>query len=68
MSAVGLVARRFAADYARNGVNALVLFLVPATFVVVAAGSLGDAASRLGGNAAAVATVTAGWAAPRPGR
>ena len=63
MSAVGLVARRFAADYARNGVNVLVLVLVPATFVVVAAGSLGDAASRLGGNAAAVATVTAGWAA-----
>jgi hypothetical protein len=63
MSAVGLLARRFAADYARNGVNALVLVLVPATFVVVAAGSLGDAASRLGGNAAAVATVTAGWAA-----
>ncbi|MFN8034109.1 MAG: ABC transporter permease [Mycobacterium sp.] len=63
MSAGGLLARRFAADYTRNGVNALVLVLVPGTFVVVAAGSLGDAATRLGGNAAAVATVTAGWAA-----
>lgn len=63
MSAPGLLARRFAADYTRNGVNALVLVLVPGTFVLVAAGTLGDAASRLAGNAAAVATVTAGWAA-----
>jgi hypothetical protein len=57
--------RRFLADYARNPVNLLFLVLVPMVFVVVAAGSLADAARLLGGpaSAAAVPTVTAGWAA-----
>jgi len=51
-------------EYARNPVNLLMLVLVPAVFVVAAAGSLGDAAEVLGGSGApAVATATAGWAA-----
>jgi len=60
-----LFVRRFLADYARNPVNLLVLVLVPLVFVVVAAGSLADAAALLGGagGAPAVETTTAGWAA-----
>jgi ABC-2 family transporter protein len=59
-----LFVRRFAADYARNPVNLLLLALVPAVFVVVAAGSLADAARLLGGRGGlAVETNTAGWAA-----
>ena len=58
--------RRFLADYARNPVNLLMLVLVPAVFVVAAAGYLVDAAKLLsdaGGDAPSVATATAGWAA-----
>ena len=64
MTTVVLV-RRFLADYARNPVNLLVLVLVPVVFVVVAAGSLADAAKLLGGAGGgfAVETTTAGWAA-----
>jgi hypothetical protein len=60
-----LFVRRFLADYARNRVNLLVLLLVPLVFVVVAAGSLADAAQLLGGagGGPAVETTTAGWAA-----
>lgn len=59
-----LLVRRFVADYARNPVNLLMLVLVPAVFVIAAAGSLADAAKLLGGpGGAAVATATAGWAA-----
>ncbi len=61
-----LLMRRFAADYARNPVNLLVLVLVPVVFVGVAAGSLAEIAKLLGGSAGgggAVQTVTAGWAA-----
>jgi energy-coupling factor transporter ATP-binding protein EcfA2 len=60
-----LFLRRFVADYARNPVNLLFLVLVPVVFVVVAAGSMADAAKLLGGVAggAAVQTATAGWAA-----
>jgi len=60
-----LFVRRFLADYARNPVNPLVLVLVPVVFVVVAAGSLADAARLLGGagGGPAVETATAGWAA-----
>lgn len=58
-----LLAALFARDYRRNGVNALVLVAVPGTFVLVAAGTLADSAQLLGGNPAAVTTVTAGWAA-----
>ncbi len=60
-----LFVRRFLADYARNPVNLLVLVLVPLVFVVVAAGSLADAAQLLGGagGGPAVETTTAGWAA-----
>src|SRR6266511_1350869 len=58
-----LFVRRFLADYARNPVNLLVLVLL--VFVIVAAGSLADAAKLLGGASGAiqVQTVTAGWAA-----
>jgi hypothetical protein len=63
MTTVVLV-RRFLADYARNPVNLLLLVVVPVVFVVVAAGSLVDAAKLFGSvNPAAVATATAGWAA-----
>ncbi|HEU5110510.1 MAG TPA: hypothetical protein VFT95_18370 [Micromonosporaceae bacterium] len=63
MSALVLT-RRFLADYARNPVNLLLLVLVPVVFVVVAAGSLVDAAKLFGSTeASAVATATAGWAA-----
>jgi len=59
-----LFVRRFLADYARNPVNLLIGVLVPLVFVVVAAGSLADAAKLLGGSGGAeVQTVTAGWAA-----
>ncbi|MFZ5850083.1 MAG: ABC transporter permease [Actinomycetota bacterium] len=60
-----LFVRRFLADYARNPVNLLVLVLVPVVFVVVAAGSMADAARLLGGagGGSAVETATAGWAA-----
>ena len=60
-----LFVRRFLADYARNPVNLLVLVLVPLVFVIVAAGSLADAAKLLGGASGGiqVQTVTAGWAA-----
>src|SRR6266545_3788182 len=60
-----LFVRRFLADYARNPVNLLVLVLVPLVFVIVAAGSLADAAKLLGGASGGVRvqTVTAGWAA-----
>jgi hypothetical protein len=56
--------RRFLADYARNPVNLLLLVVIPVVFVMVAAGSLVDAAKLFGSiNASAVATATAGWAA-----
>lgn len=60
-----LLVRKFTADYARNGVNLLVLVLVPVVFVVVAAPSLADTARLLGGTGTPVATetVTAGWTA-----
>lgn len=59
-----LLVRRFLLDYGRNPVNLLMLVLVPAIFVLVAAGSLADAARLLGGPAGpAVETATAGWAA-----
>jgi hypothetical protein len=59
------ILRRSLADYARNPVNLLVLVLVPLVFVIVAAGSLADAAKLLGGAGGGiqVQTVTAGWAA-----
>lgn len=59
-----LLVRRFLADYGRNPVNLIMLALVPAVFVLVAAGSLADAARLLGGpGGPAVETATAGWAA-----
>ena len=64
--ASALLARRFLADYARNPVNLLMLVLVPAVFVVGAAGSLAQLARLLSGTVAPGAdlpTVTAGWAA-----
>jgi hypothetical protein len=59
-----VLTRRFLTDYARNPVNLLLLILVPVVFVVVAAGSLVDAATLFGSTeASTVATATAGWAA-----
>jgi len=59
-----LFVHRFLADYARNGVNLLMLVLVPVVFVAVAAPSLADAAELFGGaGGPAVETATAGWAA-----
>ncbi|MEI8406519.1 MULTISPECIES: ABC transporter permease [unclassified Kribbella] len=59
-----LLVRRFLIDYVRNPVNLVVLVLVPVVFVVVAAGSMADAAKLLGGGSGpAVQTATAGWAA-----
>ena len=61
---VALLVHRFLVDYARNPVNMLVLVLVPVVFVIVAAGSMADAAKLLGGaGGPAVETATAGWAA-----
>jgi hypothetical protein len=57
------VARTFLIDYRRNGVNLLLLILVPVVFVVVAARPMADAARLLGGPGIAVETATAGWAA-----
>ena len=60
----GLLVRRFLTDYARNPVNVLMLVVVPAIFVIAAAGSLAESAKLLGGpGGSAVATATAGWAA-----
>jgi hypothetical protein len=58
-----LLVRRFLADYARNPVNPLVLVLVPVVFVIVAAGSMAEAAKLLGGTGPSVETAAAGWAA-----
>jgi hypothetical protein len=59
-----VLVRRFLTDYTRNPVNLLLFVLVPVVFVVVAAGSLVDAAKLFGSSeASAVATATAGWAA-----
>lgn len=59
-----LFVRRFLADYARNPVNMVMLVVVPVVFVVVAAGSMAEAARVLGGGSGpAVQTATAGWAA-----
>ncbi|WAL49781.1 ABC transporter permease [Rhodococcus pyridinivorans] len=66
-SATGDVLRllgRFMADYVRNPVNLLVLVVVPGVFVIVAAGSIAEAARLLGGSGGpAVEAATAGWAA-----
>ncbi|MHB1163913.1 MAG: ABC transporter permease [Candidatus Nanopelagicales bacterium] len=61
----GLLTGLFLRDYARNGVNVLVLFAVPFIFVLVAASALADAARLLGGvgDGAGVQAVAAGWAA-----
>ncbi|WP_340682761.1 ABC transporter permease [Amycolatopsis coloradensis] len=58
-----LFVRRFLADYVRNPVNLLVLVLVPVVFVVIAAGSMAEAAKLLGGTGPSVETASAGWAA-----
>lgn len=63
MTTIGVLVRRFLADYARNPVNPLVLVVIPVVFVVAAAGSMADAARLLGGSGADVPTATAGWAA-----
>lgn len=58
--------RYFVADYFRNPVNLIVLVLVPAVFVLVAAGTIAQAMELLGrglGPAAKVETATAGWSA-----
>ena len=60
-----VLVRRFLADYARTPTNLLLLAVVPVVFVILAAGTLSDAARVLGGagGGSAIATVTAGWAA-----
>lgn len=58
-----LFVRGFLADYVRNPVNVVVLVLVPVVFVMVAAGSMADAAKLLGGAGPSVETAAAGWAA-----
>lgn len=58
-----LFVRGFLADYVRNPVNLVVLVLVPVVFVMVAAGSMADAAQLLGGTGPSVETAAAGWAA-----
>ena len=63
-AAVWPLVSRFFADYRRNPVNLLLLVLVPVAFVVVASGSLAEAATLLGGpGGPAVEVNTAGWAA-----
>ena len=59
-----LLVRRFSADYLRNGVNLLVLAVVPVVFVVVAAPALEAASKVLGADGAVpIEMVTPGWAA-----
>ncbi|MGW4741695.1 ABC transporter permease [Nocardia xishanensis] len=65
-TAVAPFVRCFVSDYFRNPVNLIVLVLVPAVFVLVAAGSIAQAMELLGrslGSRPAVETATAGWAA-----
>jgi hypothetical protein len=60
----GPFVRRFLADYVRNPVNVLLLVVVPAVFVLAAAGALAEAADLLGGpGGPSVQVVSAGWAA-----
>lgn len=59
-----LLTRSFAIEYVRNPVNLMMLVLVPLVFVLVAAGSIGDAMQLLRGRPGmATETTTAGWAA-----
>ena len=44
-----VLVRRFLADYARTPTNLLLLAVVPVVFVILAAGTLSDAARVLGG-------------------
>jgi ABC-2 family transporter protein len=61
---MSLFVRRFLADYARNPVNLMLLAVVPAVFVLAAAGALAKAAELLGGpGGPALQVVSAGWAA-----
>ncbi|WP_328404844.1 ABC transporter ATP-binding protein/permease [Nocardia sp. NBC_00403] len=64
--ALALFVRCFMADYFCNPANLIVLVIVPAVFVLVAAGTITQAMELLGrvlGPAAKVETATAGWAA-----
>jgi hypothetical protein len=64
MTTTSLFVRRFLADYVRNPVNLLLLVVVPAVFVLAAAGALAEAADLLGGpGGPSVRVVSAGWAA-----
>lgn len=60
-----VLVKRFLSDYARNRANLLFLAVVPVVFVTVAADTMADAASVLGGAGGgyALETVTAGWTA-----
>ncbi len=63
MNKPALLVRLSLTDYCRNGVNLLVLAVVPGTFVIVASDTMARAATALGGDGTAAATITAGWAA-----
>jgi hypothetical protein len=60
-----VLVQRFLIDYVRNRANLLFLAVVPVVFVTVAADTMADAASALGGAGEGLAfeTVTAGWTA-----
>lgn len=60
-----VLVHRFLSDYIRNPANLLFLAVVPVVFVTVAADTMADAASALGGAGGgyALETVTAGWTA-----
>jgi hypothetical protein len=60
-----VLVQRFLIDYVRNRANLLFLAVVPVVFVTVAADTMADAASALGGAGGGLAfeTVTAGWTA-----
>lgn len=60
-----LLTRRFLIDYARQPVNVILLVVVPVIFVALAASTIADFASLVGGieNSNQLSAPTAGWAA-----
>jgi hypothetical protein len=62
---LGLLSRRYLAEYARRPLNLVLLALVPIVFVTLSAGAIADFADALGGftDLGTVEAASAGWAA-----
>lgn len=62
---LGLLSRRYLAEYARRPLNLVLLAVVPIVFVTLSAGAIADFADALGGltDLGTVEAASAGWAA-----